>query len=626
MLLLSATPHQGRQDRFKALLQLLRPELSEALERIDRSPELLADMVFRNRKESVRNMDGSLVFKGKLVSRVEVARTDRERAFDRSLQRYFKQGYAAAERAAGKRTAIGFVMTMYRKLAASSLGAIRIALERRLQRLASEFRADGASTDLLIDDRFEGETEEIDLGRIDGEQEFFDGESAMLAELIDEARVLTASDSKLEAFIKLISNELAGHVNEGRIVVFTEYRATQDLLVARLRAEFGPDAAAQINGGQRFDEREDSIREFESSARFLVSTEAGGEGLNMQRRCHVMVNYDLPWNPMRLVQRIGRLYRYGQQKPVVVLNLAASQTVDERVVAVMYERLDQVVADLSDVSEDYGDGMHTEWLGEVVELLDVSNIMEQAIRLGESRTADLIDEAISAAADATARQRELFQHVAGFDPRELDDQLQISAGHLQRYVLGMCSVLEIPVERPRALTGVWRLRLDDVARKAIGSERNSLLIAFDRTLGAAHADVELVDMESPLLRWLLEQTEPLEFGGRCSVIVGMDCKAMMTAMLRWQDDRGRRRREEFAAISINEAGDCQSNPTAFSDWLMSESNDGSVTDANTDAATWLSSAHARCDERLGDRSTAFLHPESVELLGACAVGALRETR
>ena len=94
-------------------------------------------------------------------------------------------------------------------------------------------------------------------------------------------------------------------------------------------------------------ERRQAIARFEGDTQFLLSTEAGGEGINLQQRCHVMVNYDLPWNPMRLVQRIGRLYRYGQKKRVVVFNIHSPDTLDEQIIDILYSRLEQVVTDMA---------------------------------------------------------------------------------------------------------------------------------------------------------------------------------------------------------------------------------------------------------------------------------------
>ena len=101
-----------------------------------------------------------------------------------------------------------------------------------------------------------------------------------------------------------------------KILVFTEYRATQAYIADALGNRFGVEKKVRrlINGSQKHAQRFDAIARFEDEGQFLISTEAGGEGINLQRECHVMVNFDLPWNPMRLVQRIGRLYRYGREK------------------------------------------------------------------------------------------------------------------------------------------------------------------------------------------------------------------------------------------------------------------------------------------------------------------------
>src|SRR5690606_17236613 len=128
-------------------------------------------------------------------------------------------------------------------------------------------------------------------------------------------------------------------------------------------------------GSQNLQEKRDAVDQFRYSARFMVSTEAGGEGLNLHHGCHRMVNYDLPWNPMRMVQRLGRLYRYGQPHKVLAFNLHAPTTVDARVVELMYSRIDQVVSDLCPLSDEYHEQLHVEIFGQLASLLDVEAIL-----------------------------------------------------------------------------------------------------------------------------------------------------------------------------------------------------------------------------------------------------------
>src|SRR5262249_37956754 len=136
-----------------------------------------------------------------------------------------------------------------------------------------------------------------------------------------------------------------------KLLIFTEYRATQTYLKDALEARF-PHAGEimQINGSMKLGEKLDAIRKFnEEENAFLISTEAGGEGLNLHRACHVMINYDLPWNPARLAQRIGRLYRYGQTLPVVVVNLHARDSFDNAAIDLMMSRVTQIAQDMAPV-------------------------------------------------------------------------------------------------------------------------------------------------------------------------------------------------------------------------------------------------------------------------------------
>lgn len=162
---------------------------------------------------------------------------------------------------------------------------------------------------------------------------------------------------------------------------------------------FGEHTVSLIHGSMSHEERAASIGQFETSGQFLVSTEAGGEGINLQRHCHIMVNFDLPWNPMRLVQRVGRLYRYGQKRKVVVFNMHAPQTLDAEIMHMLYARVGQVVQDMATIGGEFRPGLEDEIMGEVADLLDVAGILESATEIGIHRTADRIQEALNKARD-----------------------------------------------------------------------------------------------------------------------------------------------------------------------------------------------------------------------------------
>lgn len=219
MLLLSATPHQGMQDKFQAILELLRPELQEEIQTLSLNPEILREMVIRNRKADVTDAQGKFIFQGKTTRTIQVIMDDRIRDFDKNLRRYLLRGYSASRSLGRPGIAVGFVMTTYRKLAASSIAAIHRALERRLALLLDEVE----QHDYLAsapDERFEGEWEEQYSGR---SKEFFDGEILMIRNLIDEAGALLKSDQKITSFINRLVNAVLNTNPEEKILIFTEY-------------------------------------------------------------------------------------------------------------------------------------------------------------------------------------------------------------------------------------------------------------------------------------------------------------------------------------------------------------------------------------------------------------------
>ncbi|HEJ3047449.1 TPA: DEAD/DEAH box helicase, partial [Pseudomonas aeruginosa] len=405
MLLLSATPHQGMQDKFVALLELLRPERRTDLMALNIKPEILHDMVFRNHKADVTDAEGNFIFQGKITSALQVPSSKESIEFDKTLQDYLRKGYDAGEALGRTGNAIGFVMTVYRKLAASSAAAIHRALCNRLQRLLDD-EANGLSDEEPRDQRYLGEWEEQFTSDA---REFFAGEVQLLKDLIAEAAALKANDLKLKLFIEDIIGKIHAANADEKVLIFTEYRTTQNYLREALADHYGSDQVELINGSMQHAERREAIKRFEEQGGFLISTEAGGEGINLQSKCHVMVNYDLPWNPMRLVQRIGRLYRYGQKKKVVVFNIQQTDSLDQNIVDLMYERIDSVVTDLAEIQRhEFNEGLKDEILGQLAELIDVEDILQEATKLGIDRTRERIDEALKQARTAAAKQRELF--------------------------------------------------------------------------------------------------------------------------------------------------------------------------------------------------------------------------
>ena len=621
LLLLTATPHQGKEDAFVSLLELLHPDRRDELLTLSLNPEIIGEMVFRNYKADVTDMEGNFIFHGKTVSQIEVPASEDIRQFDKHLRRYLKKGYAAGE-ATGTHTgrAIGFVMTVYRKLAASSVAAIHKALERRRERLLRNNDVADDISSFQEDERYQGEQDEhwVNEAR-ELAQQFFDGELDLLDELIAEAAALRRKDVKLEAFMDgLVSQVLSNNPDE-KILVFTEYRSTQSCIADSLAQRFGAETTVMIHGGMDMQERRNAIAAFEEKegkAQFLVSTEAGGEGINLQHQCHIMVNYDLPWNPMRLVQRVGRLYRYGQDKRVVVFNVHQAETADEQVLDILYQRLDRVAQDMASVEDrEFNEAMKEDVLGELADLVDVEAVLQEAGLHEVSRTQERIDDALSRAREAARKQKELFRYASGFDPDEVRGELIITTEHVQAFVAGMSELLDIEIIEHTHDGQVWQLRLSQNVMDEVGVNRSRFGITFDRMISARRQEFIHMNIDSWLLQYLLDKATSYDFGGVTALCTNIKRQALIAAITRWQNDHGKRVRQELTVVDVD--NNAQMNPEWLNNWLCEQQHPVEADPPDKESAKAAFQLAEQCIEKmLQQRSGGALMPDQPQWVTA----------
>lgn len=342
LLLLSATPHQGKSDAFRRLIGFLDPDALPGDDAITR--EAVAPFVIRTEKRRAIDANENPLFKPRFTQLVPIewgsAHTEQRALYD-AVTEYVRDGYNRAIKE--KQTAVGFLMILMQRLITSSTAAIRTALERRLTVL----ELPQSQLSLFPEDVGE------DWSSLDGQQQFDTILRTRLKGLKDERKevelLLSAArrceaegpDVKAEALLDRIQLQQREENDPTlKVLIFTEFIPTQAMLANFL--EHRGFTVVSLNGSMDLEERRQAQRRFAGDAQILLSTDAGGEGLNLQF-CHVIVNYDLPWNPMKIEQRIGRVDRIGQKHIVRAMNFALEGTVELRVREVLEQKLARIL-------------------------------------------------------------------------------------------------------------------------------------------------------------------------------------------------------------------------------------------------------------------------------------------
>ena len=347
LLLLTATPHRGKSDHFRRLLQLMDADAfsGEGMPCI----EDIQPYVMRSEKRFAVDYDGKKLFNERTTVRLDVLldplRHAAQIALYDHITDYVRICFGRAKSA--KRNATGLVMVMLQKLASSSTDAILSALRTRLYRLEN-----GEDEDNLegygLDGSLDYEDDELDVGdySVEHTSSGLKTEIEMLQKLVEEAEQCraTETDAKATALMeKIYSLRSSGIEANNKVLVFTEFRQTQDFLI-RVLNEQGL-KCEKVNGSMSMEERHHALVHFRDEADVLVATDAAGESLNVQF-CHIVFNYDLPWNPMALEQRIGRVDRIGQKYEVKAFNMLTNNSVDYRIYNIIVEKLDIIMEEL----------------------------------------------------------------------------------------------------------------------------------------------------------------------------------------------------------------------------------------------------------------------------------------
>jgi len=348
LIFLTATPHRGDPSNFRLFLDLLEPGFFATNEMLVESITNRDNPLFLRRlKEDLKNFDNTPLFPPRKVITVKYRLSDDEKILYNAVTEYVEKHYNKAMQK-DKRN-VAFALLILQRRLASSLRAIRRSLERRRDRL-QELLDQGKIIQEAgyIDEEALEDSSELERWR--KEDELL--EKLTSAETLDELREeieklnelisLAKEAEKKEVETKLnelkkVMEEVKLKKNGEKLLIFSESKDTLEYLVEKIR-KWGY-SVTYIHGAMNLDKRIEAEHEFKEKAQIMVSTEAGGEGINLQF-CWLMVNYDIPWNPNRLEQRMGRIHRYGQQYEAYIYNLVAVDTREGKILEKLFNKLD----------------------------------------------------------------------------------------------------------------------------------------------------------------------------------------------------------------------------------------------------------------------------------------------
>ncbi len=493
LLLLTATPHMGKDYPYYAIWRLLEPEMLASPDAFDNyPPEQRRAHFLRRTKEEMVHLDGRPLYPKRLsdtlgfdLSQGEVSE---QKLYDETTD-YLRFVYNKAKLL--NREAARLAMSVFQRRLVSSTYALLRSFERRLEKLdgyIDDVQSGRLSTEQLATLQSKLHDKDLlDTTTADDEGDEETGEAHEEAEDRLLKGVVAASLLDLLAEREQVLNLLAlarkvyedGHESkfdklreiltspkflEEKLIVFTEHRDTLEFLVKRLSGLGYTGQVAQIHGGMHYTLREEEVARFrkpldKGGARFLICTDAAGEGINLQF-CWLMINYDIPWNPARLEQRMGRIHRYGQKHdPVLIMNLVAPKTREGKVLKTLLDKLELIRKQLrSDKVYDC--------IGRLYSGVSLKHYMELAV------TEDADAVALQLAGSLTAEQlealdsREKALYGSGGDvARELpglrlkieqEAYFRLMPGYTRQYLQQAAPLVDIALEG--ALDGVFSLR------------------------------------------------------------------------------------------------------------------------------------------------------------------------
>lgn len=528
--LFTGTPHRGKDYGFWSLMGLLdkqfSPKRPEAL-----MLEALPEFLIRNAKQKATNMDGELLFQPIKQYPETFTYSPEEAQFYALMTNFIQVGKTYANALSSKqRGQVILVLIALQKLASSSVAAVRGALAARRGRMSDAAERIRVELSLELDDPDADNENHALIEWVkeakQGELRLMEDEAKYLDELLTAASAVMR-ETRIDRIVQIVETRFSGQ----SVLLFTEYKKTQALMMSALIAKYGTDCVGFINGDDRLDNivlptgnivtksvrRDDTCDAFNAGKlRFLISTEAGGEGIDLQQQCSALIHIDLPWNPMRLHQRVGRLNRYGQKRTVEVVSIRNPDTVEGMIWGKLEAKLASIMQALGAAMDEPEDllqlvlGMTTP--GFFDQLFDEAKVVPK------EKLAAWFDEKSRTfgGANAIDMVNKLVGHARSFDLSGLKDVPPIDLPALKPFFIG---ALSYNSRRPKIDEQALSFKTPEKWLNHPAIKREYSGMVFDRQLKLDSAS-DLIGVGHPLVTRAIQQAE--NFTGSVAIARGTD--------------------------------------------------------------------------------------------------------
>lgn len=546
LLLLSGTPHQGDHYRFWMIVNLLNSTLFKSPTDMLDNRHRLNSVVFRRTKADACRPDGSTLFARRCVHTESFLMSDVEREFYNELNVYLMDGFALAKRQGNKGRALGFVMTIFQKIAASSFAAVHRTLRRRLIALTVQ---EGLmqDTNLDIDARDAAFKEarglvrhEFNLGddrmaEVESERILADIKRRLLKKMNEEELAIASSEyssetvttgaeeaaitsvalalpkerQRIRDLLERFPRQTETKVNKiiaalgtlwnqdpnERVVIFATYLGSVEMLGEEIDKAYPGQGVVVLKGGDHGSKLAAEKRfKRKNGPKVMICTAAGREGINLQH-ARVLFNFDLPWNPMDLEQRIGRIHRYGQKNTAQVYNLVLSDTIEGRIFLLLDDKLKEIAKAVGKVDEhgEVAEDLRSQILGQLSERLNYQSLYSQALDDPQLQRTQLeLDAALSNAAEARNVVFELFQALDGFSMDDYQPLSDTSEG-MTRIIHFLRTAVEDDGRQLKEVDSEMLTVTGD------GNGNPDIHFTTDRDVSLEREDLELMGLDHPLV-------------------------------------------------------------------------------------------------------------------------------